>query len=80
MVKSIQDADRKDIGWPGEIIFAKLVKSPAFNILVKTHECQSLAFLPAFRTVEKKSPHKEIKEKPLLKEMDEKHHQIHIGQ
>ena len=73
MVKSIQDADRKDIGWPTDIIFAKLVKSPAFNILVKTRECQSLAFLPAFITVEEKSTHQEIKEKPLLERKDEKH-------
>ena len=36
MVKSIEDADRNDIGWPEEIIFAKLVKSLAANILVET--------------------------------------------
>ena len=36
MVKSIEDADRNDIGWPAEIIFAKLVKSLAANILVET--------------------------------------------
>ena len=36
MVKSIEDADRNDIGWPDEIIFAKLVKSLAANILVET--------------------------------------------
>ena len=73
MVKSIEDADRNDIGWPEEIIFAKLVKSLAANILVETTQMLEPGVFTSFHNCGEKSTHQEIKEKPLLKRKDKKH-------
>ena len=56
MEKSIEDADRNDIGWPEEIIFAKLVKSPAFIILVETTRMSEPGVFTSFHNCGEKVP------------------------
>ena len=67
-MENIGDANRNDIGWPAEIILAKLVKSLTTNIFVESTQMLEPVFLPAFITVEKNLRIKEIKEEPLLKQ------------
>ena len=57
IIENIEDADRNDIGWPAEIILAKLVKSLAANILVETTQMLEPGVFTSFHNRGEKSTH-----------------------
>ena len=57
---NLDEAYENDIGWPTEIILAKLTKWPEINIFVKLTQMLITCVLPAFITVKKDPRIKEL--------------------
>ena len=56
-MENIGDANRNDIGWPAEIILAKLVKSLTANIFVETTQMLEPGVFTSFHNRGEKPTH-----------------------